>query len=295
MQTFQPSALLDGERLPLAAARLPVTDAGFARGDGAFETIGVWDGVPFAVEAHLARLAASLEAIGLPPAPLDLLREEAAALCDGLRDDAMLRIYLTASGTRLLTLDHQPVRPGAVELVPQPAPWIRPVGEYGPAGAKTMSYMPNMAAVRAARQAGGDDALLVSAEGFILEGPTFAVCWRYGERLHAPDVGLGIVDSISRRVVLELARERGVEVVEGRWRLDDLAGASEVLISSSVRDVLPVRRVGDLRFPDEPNGLREALSEALDAARRSGQPRKARTEARSGAVVRSRLSSEKFS
>lgn len=282
MHSFEPTALLDGERLPLAGARLPVTDDGFARGDGAFETIGVWDGVPFLLDAHLARLAASLAAIGLPPGPLDLLRAEARALCEGLEADAALRIYVTGSGTRLLTLDHQPVRAGVVELVPQPAPWIRPLGEYGPAGAKTMSYMPNMAASRAARRAGGDDAVLVSTEGLVLEGPTFALCWRHGERLHAPDVGLGIIDSISRRVVLDLARDRGVEVVEGRWRLDDLAGASEVLICSSVRDLITVRRIGELRFPEAPGPLRGALSEALAAARRGRQPRRARTEARSG-------------
>jgi branched-subunit amino acid aminotransferase/4-amino-4-deoxychorismate lyase len=271
MHDLQPTALLDGRRMPLGDARLPVTDDGVARGDGAFETVGVWGGRPFALAAHLRRLDASLRAVGLPPPPLALLREEAESLCEGLVGDAVLRLYVTASGTRLLTLDRQPVRPAPVHLVPQPAPWIRPLDEYGPAGAKTMSYLPNMAATRAARRAGGDDALLLSSEGYVLEGPTFAVCWARDGRLHAPDVGLGIVDSISRRSVLALARERGVDVVEGRWPLEALEDAEEVLVSSSVRDVIAVHRVGARRLPEGPTPLRDALAEAFAAARRTGR------------------------
>ncbi len=268
-ELIEPIALLDGERLPLAATRLSVTDDGVARGDGGFETIGVWGGWPFALDAHLERLAATMAAIGLPPPDADLLRAEAAALCEGLTGDAALRIYLTASGTRLLTLDRQPVRADAGVLVPQPAPWIRPLGEYGPAGAKTMSYLPNMAASRAARAAGGDDALLISLEGLVLEGPTFAVCWVRDGVLHAPAVDLGIVDSISRRTVLDLASRDGLEVVQGRYRLEDLAGASEVLISSSIRDVIAVRSVGSLTLPEGATPLRDALSGLLMEARRA--------------------------
>jgi branched-subunit amino acid aminotransferase/4-amino-4-deoxychorismate lyase len=266
----EPTALLDGVRAPLAETRLSVTDDGVARGDGGFETIGVWDGRPFALDDHLARLAGTMAAIGLPAPDGELLRREVADLCEGLTGDAALRIYLTASGTRLLTLDFQPVRPDAQVLVPQPAPWIRPLGEYGPAGAKTMSYLPNMAASRAARAAGGDDALLLSLEGWVLEGPTFAVYWVRDGVLHAPDVDLGIVDSISRRTVLGLAARDGIEVVQGRYRLDDLAAATEVLISSSVRDVISVRAVGDLRLPEGAAPLGAALSALLTRARRGG-------------------------
>ncbi len=262
-------ALIDGDLHPLEQATLPILDDGVARGDGAFETVGVWGGRPFRLGDHLARLQASLAAIGLPPADVDLLQREAMTLCDGVEDDAALRLYVTASGTRMVTLDRQPVRPDAVVLIPQPAPWIRPLGTYGPAGAKTMSYMPNMAATRAAKAAGGDDALLLASEGYILEGPTFAVCWVGGRTLHAPDVELGIVDSISRRTLLEIAGEQGLAVEHGRWELPALAHASEVLISSSVRDVIAVHRVGDRTFGG-PTPVRDSLSAALQAARRAG-------------------------
>jgi branched-subunit amino acid aminotransferase/4-amino-4-deoxychorismate lyase len=264
---MQARASIDGVVTPLAAARIPVTDQGVARGDGGFETVGVWDGRPFRLDDHLARLAGTLAAIGLPPADLAGLRAEALALLDGWEGDGALRCYLTASGTRILTLSPPPERPPVRHLVPLPAPWIRPVGTYALAGAKTMSYLPNMAATRAATAAGGDDALLVSLEGVVLEGPTYAVLWVDGDIVRAPAVELGIVDSISRRTVLEAAGAAGLEVRTGAHPLADLARASEVLVCSSVRDVLAVARVGDLVL-DGPTPVRDLLSKALTAARR---------------------------
>ncbi|MEO2104514.1 MAG: hypothetical protein ABGZ36_02620, partial [Actinomycetota bacterium] len=70
-------AVVDGVAMPLAAARLAMTDDGVARGDGAFETIGVWDGAPFRLDDHLGRLSASLAASALPAADIELIATEA--------------------------------------------------------------------------------------------------------------------------------------------------------------------------------------------------------------------------
>src|SRR5688572_13743329 len=118
--------MINGERMPLASASLAVTDEGVARGDGAFETIGVWGGRAFRLADHLERLSRSLAAVSLPAADLDLLRREAEHLLDGASDDGALRMFVTASGTRMLTLSPPPVRREPRHLDPQPAPWIRP-------------------------------------------------------------------------------------------------------------------------------------------------------------------------
>jgi branched-subunit amino acid aminotransferase/4-amino-4-deoxychorismate lyase len=261
-------AIVNGHRRPLAEATVAVTDDGVARGDGAFETIGVWDGRAFRLGDHLQRLAASLEAVALPAADLDLLNREAQQLLEGATEDAALRIYVTATGTRILTLSPPPQRREPRHLDPQPAPWIRPLGTFGPAGAKTMSYLPNMAATRMAQRNGGDDALLVSLEGWVLEGPTFAVAWAKDGVLHTAPVDLGIVDSISRRTVLELAESAGISVVVEPRPLDDLLMADEVMISSSVRPLLAVERIAERTFSG-PTPLRDRLAELLDKARRA--------------------------
>ena len=267
------AALINGERMPLEAARLAVTDDGVARGDGAFETIGVWNGRAFRLADHLARLAASLDAVALPPADLALIETEATTLLDRADQDAALRIYVTASGTRILTLSPPPERVEPQHLHPLPAPWIRPLGSYGPAGAKTMSYLPNMAATRAAQRQGADDALLVSLEGWVLEGPTFAVLWAAGDQLFTAPLDLGIVESISRRTVLELAAGIGIPIEDEPRPLDHLLAADEVLICSSVRPLLTIRQVGDRQF-DGPTPLRDRLAPLLDQERRAATARR---------------------
>ena len=261
-------ALINGEKMPLDAARLPITDEGVARGDGAFETVGIWDGRAFRLDDHLARFANTLAAVSLPEAELGLLKREATSLLDDVDGDGALRIYVTASGTRMLTVSPPPVRREPRWLDPQPAPWIRPLGSYQLAGAKTMSYLPNMAATRVAQRNGADDALLISLEGWVLEGPTFAVLWVADGQLFAPPVSLGTVDSISRRTVLELAAGAGLTVLEEPRPLDHLLGADEVLACSSVRPLLSIARVGERRFSDA-TPVRDRLAPLLDQARRA--------------------------
>lgn len=262
-------ALIDGVDHPLERAALGLTDAGVARGDGAFETVGVWDGRPFRLDDHLRRLDASLAAIGLPAAPGPQLRADVGHALDGQGGDAALRLYVTGSGTRIVTLSEPPLRPDLRRLVSQPAPWIRPLGTYGPSAAKTMSYGPNMAASRAAQRAGGDDALLVSLEGVALEGPTFAVLWVRAGVLEAPPLELGLVDSISRRTLLALAEREGIAHRTVRCTVGEVVTADEVLACSSVRPAQRVAMVDDHRLPDDAP-VTHRLATALEEARRSG-------------------------
>lgn len=262
-------ARVDGRDMALDDATVGVLDDGFARGDGAFETVGVWDGDPFRLAEHLRRLAGSIGAAGLPAPDLDALHADVQAVLAGLQDDAVLRLYATGSGTRVVTLEAQPERQPPRHLVSQPAPWIRPLGTWGLAGAKSMSYLPNMAAGRAAQAAGGDDALLVTLEGFVAEGPTFAVCWMRDGALHTPALELGVVDSISRRSTIEAAADLGVEVVAGRWRLETVLAADEVMLSSAVRPVIAVASIDGHRLPATAPTA-DKLAEALQRRRRGG-------------------------
>lgn len=263
-------ALIDGVLEPLAEARLAITDQGTARGDGAFETIGVWNGRPFRLPDHLERLDHSLACISLPKAPRDLLEADIASLMEGQEADGALRIYVTASGTRIVSLAGPPERTPLHHLVSFPAPWIRPLGTYGPASAKTMSYGPNMAASRSAQAAGGDDALLVAPEGWVLEGPTFAVLWMRDGVLHAPDLSLGLVDSISRRTVLEVADEARVPIVTGRYQLEHVMAADEVMTCSAVRELVVAKSIDGHQLPAEAP-MTVILADAL-VSRRRGSP-----------------------
>jgi branched-subunit amino acid aminotransferase/4-amino-4-deoxychorismate lyase len=141
---------------------------------------------------------------------------------------------------------------GPARLLPVLAPWHSAGADWELAGAKTLSYAPNMSASRRATADGFDDALLTTVEDIILEGPTFSVAWVIGGVVETPGLELGILDSITRRVMLEIAADLGIEVVQGRWDLARLQAADEVMALSTVREIQPVSVVGAMRFLEGP-------------------------------------------
>jgi branched-subunit amino acid aminotransferase/4-amino-4-deoxychorismate lyase len=124
-----------------------------------------------------------------------------------------------------------------------------------------LSYAPNLAATRSARHSGFDEALLVTPHDVILEGPTFSVAWVRDGVLETPSLDLGILDSITRRHVLDLAVSAGIEIREGEFALDRLGSADEVMALSTIREVQPVSSVGKFRFTQ--TEVTSRLSEAF--------------------------------
>ncbi len=246
--------------------RIPVTDSSVVRGDGCFEVIKAYDGRPFALEEHLDRLERSARAMSLDlPDRAELaswVEKTARELGDGA-----LRIVVTR-GAGIPGLDDPPnvivfghswdrsVEPG--RLLPIVAPWHAAGVDWDLAGAKITSYAPNMSASRHARADGFEDALLTSVEGVILEGPTFSIAWVVGDILETPSLDLGILDSITRRLVIDAARDAGIEVTEGSWHLDRLDQADEVMAWSTIREVQPIVAVGDREFAQGPMAKRLA-------------------------------------
>src|SRR5437763_8417257 len=97
-------ASLDGEIMPAADAMIPVTDDGLIRGDGAFEVIRVYDGIPYAFDAHLARMQRSAENLRLP-VDLESVRADSFRLLARAGtgpDHRCLRIMITRGGRRIL-------------------------------------------------------------------------------------------------------------------------------------------------------------------------------------------------
>ena len=105
-------ASLDGEIMPVAEALIPVTDEGLIRGDGAFEVIRIYDGQPYAFDAHLARLSRSADNLRLP-VDLELVRADTFRLLAEAGtgpDHQCLRIMITRGGRRCATSGSSPSR-----------------------------------------------------------------------------------------------------------------------------------------------------------------------------------------
>ena len=240
--------------------RIPVTDSSVLRGDGCFEVLKAYGGKPFELEGHLDRLERSARAleIDLPPRT-DLttwVEKSAAEVGDGA-----VRVVVTRGAAvpglddpvRVIVFSHPwPETGDSTTLFPVVAPWHGAGIDWDLAGAKVISYAPNLAATRRAQNSGFEDALLLTTGAVMLEGPTFSIAWVVDERLETPTTELGILFSITRDVVLGLARDIGIEVVEGSWKLDRLDRASEVLAMSTIREVQAVTAVGERMFESGP-------------------------------------------
>jgi branched-chain amino acid aminotransferase len=246
-------ASVDGAVGPVEEARIPVTDEGLLRGDGAFEVLRLYGGRPFAWRDHLARLGRTCAGLRLP-VDLDALAAEALALLEQAgEEEALLRLVVTRGGGRFALVEAGPARPPTARVM---------TVTYAPTrvlnGLKTLSYAPNMLAGRLAREAGFDEALLVTPHGRVLEGPTWAFFWAADGRLRTPPLEDGILDSITRARLLE-----EVAVDEAPCTLDDIRGAEEAFIASSVREVMPIEVVDEIVLPAAPGPLTRAAHEAF--------------------------------
>ena len=221
---------------------LRADDEGVVRGRAVFETLRVYGGRPFELDAHLDRLKASAARLRLPEPPaaeLQSLAHDALAAA-GEPDCALRFLWTPETGLALvsaLPADLEELRARGLGL--QVCEWA--TGAL--AGAKSVSYAENMTAQAVAEEHGFDDALFVAPDGTVLEAPTANVWFREGERLHTPSLDLPILAGVTRAVLL-----RGRSVEEGRYPLERLLAADEVILTSSVREVMPVVRVGGRTF-----------------------------------------------
>ena len=234
-------ASLDGEITLASEAAVPATDDGLLRGDGIFEVIRIYDGRPFAMDEHMARLARSGANIRLE-VDVEAVRADAYRLLAQAGtgpEHQSLRVVLTRGGRRLLLTEPLTPHRESVRLCSV---------IYAPTrvldGVKSLSYGANMLCSRLAQEQGFDEALLVTPHGRVLEAPTSSLFWvtSSGELL-TPPLDDHILASITRAIVIGESGAR-----ERVCTLDDLAAASEAFLASTIREVQPIAAIDSLEF-----------------------------------------------
>lgn len=255
MDSLTYPAIIDGSLVSVGEACVPIRDEGFLRGDGAFEVVLVYGGHPFALEEHLERLAKSCRSLRLEY-PHELLMSDIGAIVEHCprRPTCAMRIILTRGGIRLVFLEpHQRTRAPSrlAPVVYQPQPVVD--------GSKTLSYAGNMQALRLAREAGFDDALLVTPDGRVLEAQTAAVFWVTAAGvLCTPPLEDGILDSITRRVIVG-----SMDVVQRSCTQGEIMKAREAFLAGTVKEVQPVSAIGAVELPDVPGHFTRRASQLL--------------------------------
>jgi 4-amino-4-deoxychorismate lyase len=277
---------LDAELHDPAAPLLFADDLAAVRGDGIFETLLVRDGRPCLLEAHLARLIQSARMTDLPAPDLPRWRAAVAAgverwIADG-GDEGVLRLVYSRgreSGsppTAFATIAALPARvadarrKGVAALtlargLPSDCaadmPWLL-------AGAKTLSYAVNMAALRHADRNGAGDVIFVSSDGHILEGPRSTVVIATeldgSPALLTPPPWYPILRGTTQQALFEVARNKGYDCDYRTLRLADLFDAQGVWLISSITLAARVHTLdGKLLAPAPMSG---EIAELVDAA-----------------------------
>ena len=240
------------------APHLRVDNLGASRGDGVFETIGVFDGRPRQLEAHLHRFARSAAVLDLPAPRLDVWRAAVLAAIEaaGPANDLAVKTVLTrgVEGAQHCTgwviaramADSSPAREDGIAVVTLDRGYASDVAVTSPwllQGAKYTSYAVNMAALREARRRGADDAIFLSSDGLVLEGPTATVVLRDGDTLITPATDQGILPGTTQEEVFAFAAGRGLATQARPVPAAELNNAEQVWLCSSVRLGAPVRSI----------------------------------------------------
>jgi len=241
-----------------AAPHVSVLDASATRGDGVFETISVGAGRPQALIAHLDRFARSARMLDLPEPDPGIWSDAVHAIAERLagHQEAWVKTVLSrgveggtapsgwaygtvspdfrrerSDGISVVLLDR-----GLPSDVAKTAPWLL-------AGAKTLSYAVNKAAVREAQRRGAEDVVFVSSDGRLLEGPTSTLIVRRGSRLLTPPPRLGILPGTTQHDLFTAAPDWGMQTAIDELLPEHLADADAAWLVSSVRLAAPVRAV----------------------------------------------------
>ncbi|MBW0019896.1 MAG: aminodeoxychorismate lyase [Mycobacterium sp.] len=281
---------LDGEIHAPGTPLLHADDLAAVRGDGAFETLLVRDGRACLVESHLQRLTQSAKLMDLPAPDLSAWRNaiEVAARqwAAHTADEAALRVIysrgrengsaptgyvmvtpvpdrvaaLRREGVAAITLDR-----GLPATGSDATPWLL-------AGAKTLSYAVNMAALRHAARQGAGDVIFVSSDGYILEGPRSTVViaadgaegGRDNSCLLTPPPWFPILRGTTQQALFEVARAKGYDCDYRALRPADLVAAQGIWLISSMTLAARVRTLDGRPMPRPP--IAAEFAQLIDAA-----------------------------
>ncbi len=261
---------VDGEVVAPAAATVSAFDHGLTVGDGVFETLRLYGGVPFALRRHLDRLARSAEGLGLalPERPVLEAAVAEVVAAAGLVD-ARLRLTVTAGPAPLgsgrgaagptVIAAVAPLDPVGSTASVAVVPWPR--NERGAvAGLKTTSYAENVVALAHALDRGASEAIFANTRGQLCEGTGSNLVLGVGGRLMTPPLSSGCLSGVTRALVLEHC-----EVAEVDLPLAALGEADEAFLTSTTREVQPIAAVDGCPLGAAPGPLTTGAMAAFAA------------------------------
>jgi len=256
---------LNGAFIPKSEAAISPDDRGFLLGDGLYEVTPFYEGVPFGLDRHLARLLKGLcyLRIDYDTSPIASMHHELIER-NGLEDADRSMVYLQITRGAAPRTHYFPVEPVEPTVYAFAKEWRRPAQETWDRGftaatvpdrrwsrvdIKTICLLPNALGFQAAKDRGADDAVLVR-DGVAIEGAHQNFWAVFGDTAVTHPVTGHILPGITRAIVLELAESVGVSTEERPIQVEELEWATECFFTGTTGEVRPVveidgRPVGD--------------------------------------------------
>lgn len=258
-------------------AVISVFDHGFLYGDGVYETLRAYRGVVYMLDEHLKRLFRSAAMIGLkiPMTPEGIRTAVYETMRANGQKEAVIRISISR-GKGPVGLDPA--------LCPKPTLVIMSseFRKYPPLyyrkgvkiavvstrrnyrGAldpqiKSLNFLNNILAKIEAKKENAYEAVMLNYRGYLAEGTITNIFFLADGVLCTPAVSVGILDGITRKIIIDVARELGMRVSEGRFRKEALYRAQEVFISNTTMEVMPVAVIDNRKVRTAPGRTTIAL------------------------------------
>jgi branched-chain amino acid aminotransferase len=248
---------LNGRWCDERRAAIPLSAEGILTGTGVFETMRALHGNIIGLDDHARRLCLCARRLGvsLRYSVEDIKKIVLRTVSINNLADAVVRVTVWAAGEdrAFFVVSARKYIPSAPRLYTQGiAACIsdeRIDRSSCVAGIKTTSYARNKYAYRQAVCAGYDEVLFLNTRGYLCEGSKTSLFFVRNDCLCTPALGCGCLDGITRKIILALARGKGVRVQEGSYTVKDILAGSEAFVTNSLMGILPLvsidrRRIG---------------------------------------------------
>ena len=252
--------LINGKEVKKEDFSIPVQDLVVWRGDGIFEAIRIHRGYLFALEKHMDRFKNSAKKMYFENIDFNKIQQDLIKLASNF-DTGYVRVII-GRGVSVdefnVYIFHQELVsfPESYSLQSQKAHWMAGgdfgINEIHNIAAKTTSYAMNMNETRLAEKKGFTDALLVNREGVVLEGPSFSIGWVKEGKVFVPDLDLGILDSVTRRCLIEIGERGAFDIEVGRISIDELYKVDTVFVLSTAKHAIFVKRIDEAEYSEDP-------------------------------------------
>lgn len=237
---------------------ISVMDHGFLFGDSVYEVVSTLNNQPCFLDNHLDRLYTSAEAISLKiPRDKKWFQDQLQnTLLAAGNKESYVRIIVTR-GVGEINIDPSSCEhPNIILMVMDVTEYSKSCYERGipvalvsikrnPRDAlnpnvKTGNYLNNVLAKMEADKLGAQDAVMVNPWGFLTEGTTSILFFVCEGHILTPSLECGILSGITRQMVIQLAKENGYHVEEGKWPGEELLKADEIFLTGTLKKVMPV-------------------------------------------------------